>query len=145
MKKLKRQSLLQLLLSHHLDPQENTFCFRGGRICICSRCSGLYPSIIIFTFIFLYNSDLLLHRTGDYLIAYLSILTGCILWTLEKINIVRFNNIKRFITGIILGIGTGWIVALNITYPFSQRVISLLEGATLMVVLSVLIVLIKIV
>lgn len=139
----KKSSWLILLLSHHLDPKENTFCI-NEKVYICSRCSGLYPATLLFSIIFYYNNHLLKYKVGDYFIGYLSITTGTILWLLEKIEYIRFDNKKRLITGLITGIGIGWIVALNIIAPFSERVIELICWSIIVTSYSILVVLIKI-
>ena len=131
-----KQSFLQLFLSHHIDLSENTFCVREGRICICSRCCGLYLSFALFSLLFYLNRDLIYSTVSDYLIGYFSIAMGSLIWILEKLKFIKLSKVKKSLNGAILGIGASWLLILNLYFPFSIRVIDMLEWGAFWFALS---------
>lgn len=92
---------------------ERCFSFRGKKLPICARCSGLYLGIVLgFLLTFLikdylsFNISFLL--SIDILLIFIEILDVAI----KKDKLINDTNIKRFIIGILGGLAIGNIFCL---------------------------------
>ena len=92
-----------MLLSHHPPCQYNrTFLIFGKRFCV--RCTGILLGIFISTiFLFIKKFDWWLILT----ILLILPLPAIFNFTLNELGKIKNNNIKRFITGGLLGISIG--------------------------------------
>ena len=91
----------------HRKP-ERSFFINGHQFPVCARCTGFYFSLIIY-FIFTYY---IFVNYNIYLLAFALILLipAAIDGITQFYNIQESNNIRRFITGLLGGLGLGMIL-----------------------------------
>ena len=91
----------------HRKP-ERSFFYKGHQFPVCTRCTGFYISLIayfIFTYYTFVNYDFLLLA-----FAILLLVPTIIDGITQLYNLQESNNTRRFITGLLGGLGLGIIL-----------------------------------
>ncbi len=100
-------NILNKILCHH-KTDEQAHCIQlnilSKKICICSRCVGLYPFAILWLILSLKYNIRLSCKLEKYLVLYL-LLPAFLDWTLTGLSIIKSSNRIRFFTGFIASFG----------------------------------------
>ena len=96
----------------HTKP-DRSFFYHGRQFPICARCTGELCGILL-TFI----SFWLWHP--DIMISFILMIPMLIDGFVQRLTSYESNNIKRFITGLLFGIGLTVIFLISVVYTFKQ-------------------------
>lgn len=94
-------NLITLFICHRIP--ERTFNIKGYYFPLCSRCTGLYLGVLL-CLIYM-NQFYVYYTTYLLLISFLMIIPTVIDGITQSLGYHESNNIVRFLTGIIAGIG----------------------------------------
>jgi uncharacterized membrane protein len=83
---------------------DRCFYFRGKPMLFCSRCFGCSIGHILSFILFLFG------YLPSYLIAFILIIPLGIDWSIQRFFDILSNNYRRFVTGILGGLGIGVII-----------------------------------
>jgi uncharacterized membrane protein len=93
----KLSNFLSYLKCHRLP--ERSFFFRGKQFPVCARCTGVYLGQIVMIILIIAG------LRPEILISLLLTLPLLIDGSLQYINLLKSNNMRRFITGLLAGLG----------------------------------------
>ena len=103
-------------LGCHQKP-ERSFFFKGYQFPVCARCTGVILGEIVSIFcLFLFKID--------WWILLLLLVPMAIDWGLQFFNILKSDNIRRVITGILGGF--------SLTYLYYYLIISIIKGISML-------------
>ncbi len=126
----------KILLSHS-DTDDLHRCilvsFGAARIHFCARCLGLYPSLLVGTAARL--AGLELPEPADVALGLILPLVGASAWGLEQIKPVG-PNFFRVSSGVLLGLGLGWVLGLHLREPWPPEMVRLGLGLAAVLVLG---------
>lgn len=124
------------LLSHHA-PSELHRCYRLGPVHVCARCLGVYP--VLFALVAL---QVALHAplSWDLDVAVALALTGPALldWSLGQLDPASGTNLRRTLTGALLGLGLGRTLYIHLLKPLPTALLAQLGLVSVVVPLVIL-------
>jgi len=82
---------------------ERTFRIKGYYFPVCARCTGFYISIISYTIIAMVMP--ITYTMSSIILAVLLLIPACVDGTTQLLGLRESNNIMRFVTGLMGGIG----------------------------------------
>ena len=102
------------------------FSFKQLHLHVCSRCLGLYPALAVGAV--LRARDLSLSPELDLVLRLLLPAFGALLWALEHARLATFKPWTRLGSGIMIGVGLGWVLLLHFQHPWPRELLELVAA-----------------
>lgn len=126
------------IIFSHASSEELHRCFYvafGGRsIHLCPRCLGLYPAMVLTAA--LYLARVTLPSSWTELVAIGLPVVGGTAWILERFG-VELSKWTRLVSGVILGLGLGWVLGMHLRDPWPQELYEVGVAMTVVLVLGI--------
>lgn len=132
----------RLLLAHH-PPSQYHRCVRLGRLHLCARCLGLYPTLFaglaVQLVLTVHHAPALAARPFEHWALVLVMAPASWDWLRGRLDPATGTNAGRLSTGVLLGLGLARTVYLNARTPMSGPALDGLVFLAIVVILGALI------
>jgi len=109
----------EVVIAHH-PPSDLNGCFtlnaQGKKFRVCARCAGIAIGLYL-SLLLLFGNLIITSSYFSMITMYLFPLPAIISWATQRFKILSTNNLTRFLTGGMLGIGVASIIHQVFTSP----------------------------